>query len=114
MQDASGFSITPQHMPLRQSGANAQRATRRVEVVYYIQIEPGVVKIGTSRDALTRLRKYGTGAKARVLAIEWGGRDLELQRHAEFAHLRIGKAEHFRVAPDLVAHIRTLRAENVA
>lgn len=84
-------------------------ATREVEVVYYVRIDERTVKIGTSRNLLQRLKQMCRRPDD-VLAIEFGGRDLERQRHQAFRHLRQGKTERFRVSADLLAHIREVRS----
>lgn len=93
-------------------GETDRRATVGIEVVYYIRLDSGLIKIGTSSDMLARLQKHGLAACRRgdqVLAIEFGGAQLERERHAEFKHLRESKAERFRPGPDLLAHIERLR-----
>lgn len=95
--------------PGLRDGMTDSQATKGVEVVYYLQLPNGTIKIGTSSDILARLgkhrRKYG---KVRVLAIEFGGRSLEAQRHQEFAGDRIGAAEHFHPSDTLMSHIKML------
>jgi hypothetical protein len=97
----------------RQAEASTQtdrQATKGVDIVYYLLRADGTIKIGTSRRPLTRLAEHKRrGENGEVVAIEFGGRDLERQRHLEFAHLRDGRFEHFDAAPDLMAHIATLR-----
>jgi hypothetical protein len=93
-------------------GDHAFSATKGVHVVYYVLVADDIVKIGTSGHALARMHKIQTdGRRARdnVLAVEFGTFDLERERHTQFAHLRIGKAERFTLAPDLQAHIDALR-----
>lgn len=76
--------------------------------VYYIRLG-GLIKIGTSSDLLARLRKYPPMAE--LLAVEAGGRDVEGQRHEQFAHLRQFRknSEWFKSGPDLEDHIAALR-----
>lgn len=91
---------------------SVSEALRGIEVVYYIKLDEQVIKIGTSSSLLTRMHKYGLNresAKHHILAIEFGGRDLERQRHQEFAHLRLGQAEHFHFDDALLDHIERLR-----
>lgn len=98
----------------RKLNPSARRATKGVEVVYYVRMQDGTVKIGTSADFLSRIRRHGLPGmrgKDRVLAIEFGGRALERKRHQQFAHLRIGKTERFRIGADLIDHIKSIRAE---
>jgi hypothetical protein len=94
---------------------NVHTETKGVEVVYYIDLGRGIVKIGTSSDFLTRIKAYKLGRAnyaERVLAIEFGGRDLERQRHREFAHLRLGRTERFVAENDLWDHIEEVRAKH--
>lgn len=87
-----------------------RQATQGVEVVYYLRLPDGLIKIGTSRRALERLsthrRKTGVDE---VLAVEFGGRDLERQRHEQFAAEREGRREHFTASDALMSHIQSLR-----
>ena len=86
-------------------------ATRGVEIVYYLRLPDGLIKIGTSAEPLDRLARHRRDKGATdVLAIEFGGRALERERHEQFAHLRDGRHEHFAPEPDLLAHIDYLRA----
>jgi hypothetical protein len=43
-----------------------------------------------------------------VVAVEWGGRELERQRHLEFATERYGLREDFLLSDRLKAHIESL------
>lgn len=84
------------------------------EVVYYCARE-GLIKIGTSTKAYTRTYQLG----AQLLATEGGGTAVEHDRHRKFADCnatheasRMGlpnPTEWFRSAPELLAHIKTLR-----
>jgi hypothetical protein len=78
-------------------------------VVYYVQLAPDVVKIGTTVNLRRRLMGLRVDPDA-VLVTEPGGEPLERMRHAQFAHLRIGRRENFRVEADLVSHVEMLRA----
>lgn len=76
-------------------------------VVYYIRFGDRI-KIGTTGDLRGRMSAL---PHDEVLAIERGDRDLERERHGQFAHLRLTpRGEWFRTAPDLLAHIDTLKA----
>lgn len=97
----------------RSGSTSVRRATRGVEVVYYIRVADDEIKIGTSANMLERANRHGLPGKKAILAIEFGGRDLERQRHQQFAHLRIGRTERFRPGVDLLAHIDALHAENI-
>ena len=83
-----------------------------LEIVYYVR-HLGHIKIGTTMNLMNRLHGLGVGIED-VVAFEWGGRDLERQRHEQFAHLRatgdgLG-VEHFRATPELTEHIDSLKA----
>ena len=90
-------------------GLTDAQATRGIAVVYYLRLPDGRIKIGTSRDALARLarhrRRFGDVA---VLAVEFGGRDLEALRHQQFAHLLVEGREIFSAGPDLMRHVEVL------
>lgn len=76
-------------------------------VVYFIQGEPGSpIKIGTTRDAVRRVRALQrcNGSVLRVLATIPGDATHEAEMHARFAHLRL-HGEWFTAAPDLLAFI---------
>jgi hypothetical protein len=117
MQNASGSLFTPHmsgagHRIKVKTPVHLEGATKGVEVVYYIRLKSGAIKIGTSANFTQRARKYGVSLNRgsdRVLAIELGGRDLERQRHEEFSTIRIGKSEHFLARPVLMQHIKRLR-----
>lgn len=85
-------------------------ATKGLEIVYYLRLPDGLIKIGTSSEPLDRLRRHRADkGQIEVLAIEFGGRDLERQRHLEFTSERHGNFEHFTPSDALMAHIATLR-----
>ena len=101
------------HRVLRQetSAQTTRQATRGIEVVYYLKLADGNIKIGTSRQAVDRLRQHRKRfGDFEPLAVELGGRDLEAERHRQFAHLRVGRAEHFQPGPDLLDLIDSLRS----
>ena len=92
------------------AGQTAHQATVGVEVVYYLRLADGHIKIGTSSNALERMAKHKrTSGYEEVMAIEFGGSELERQRHEQFAHLRVSRAEHFMPSPELIDHIDALR-----
>lgn len=99
-------SIAARKVTNHADGGSAGEATKGVEVVYYIALDRGIVKIGTSTDFMSRKHAY---AGKRILAVEFGGRALERERHDQFAHLRIGRHEHFRFTPELAKHITEVR-----
>lgn len=78
----------------------------RVDVVYYLRWADRI-KIGTSHRPRQRLAAI---RHEELLAFEPGGRDVEQQRHREFADLREG-GEWFTAAAPLLAHIAALRTE---
>lgn len=95
----------------------AERENRRAEyvrepcnppihdpVVYYMRMDR-LVKIGTSGSLRSRLASLTTQG---VMAIEWGGRELERQRHAQFIDLH-SHLEWFYLDGRLVEHIAELR-----
>lgn len=100
----------------------AERAARNeaaraklAPVVYYIRRRNGHIKIGTSTQLGGRLN----GLRATwddVLAVEWGGRDVEAERHAQFATDRryngSSSSEEFAPSAALLAHIETVRQTN--
>lgn len=74
-------------------------------MIYAMQsLDGGVVKIGMTSDVDRRRvqleRTYGTPLA--LLAVFPGGREEEARIHGQFAHLRIGRTEQFRPAPDLM------------
>lgn len=84
------------------------RATRGVEVVYYIKLDSKTVKIGTTKNLLHRLKQLCRKTDE-VVAIEFGGRETERLRHAQFGYLRNGRTERFTVDDHLMAHMTKLR-----
>jgi hypothetical protein len=79
-------------------------------VVYYITRvdKPGLVKIGTTTQLRTRMMDLAArGRPVTLLGTEPGGRDVERQRHAEFADLR-QDGEWFTFAEELHLHIRRI------
>lgn len=76
--------------------------------VYYLMVSPSKVKIGFTtnlRDRIINLRSE----LQYVVAIERGGRDVELRRHKEFAAERFGRREDFRLSERLKQHIEALQ-----
>jgi Meiotically up-regulated gene 113 len=71
--------------------------------VYYMRIGD-CIKIGTTRSMKKRISDLQPDE---VLAVEPGDRTVERERHRQFAHLRV-RGERFRVAPDLLAHIKAI------
>lgn len=73
-------------------------------VVYYMRMDR-LVKIGTSSDLRTRVAAVMAQG---VMAVEWGDRELERERHNQFVDLH-SHLEWFRLASPLVDHIADLR-----
>lgn len=82
-----------------------QPATHR-SVVYYMRMDR-LVKIGISTDLRTRT---GSIMAQGVMAIEWGDRQLERQRHNQFVDQH-SHLEWFRLEAPLVEHIAELRVQ---
>ncbi|MFE2969898.1 GIY-YIG nuclease family protein [Streptomyces sp. NPDC059340] len=74
-------------------------------IVYYIR-RGAVIKIGTTAQPAKR---FATLLPDEVLGFEPGDRALEQERHRQFAHLRVGLTEHFRITPALLEHAQALR-----
>lgn len=72
-------------------------------VVYYIRFADRI-KIGTTNWLPSRLPELPHDA---LLGVEPGGRELENERHQQFASLHV-TGEWFRMEPDLLAHIASL------
>lgn len=77
------------------------------EVVYYVRIHD-YVKIGTTRHLPSRMLNLRAEPE-QVLAAEPGGRELEKQRHQEFAAERRGRREDFDLSDRLKQHIEITR-----
>lgn len=92
-----------------------QRSEReaRTHVVYYVALLGGRIKIGTTSRLAKRLHEMRVRDED-VLAIEQGGRLVEMERHRQFAHLRIGRSEEFTRAPDLEQHIERVGFMNTS
>lgn len=86
------------------------KATKGLDVVYYLRLPDGLIKIGTTNRPLTRIAEHGRkSGSTDVLAVEFGGRALERERHVQFAADRVDRHEHFNPSPALMAHISSLR-----
>lgn len=79
-------------------------AGRHDPVVYYMRFD-GNVKIGTSTDVVQR---RGAVPGQGVMAVEWGDRTLEAERHQQFA-MQHRHREWFRLDAVLAAHITEIR-----
>lgn len=92
------------------SGQTTRQATHGLEVVYYLRLPDGRIKIGTSTDVLARLNRHRKRwGNVTVLAIEFGGRNLERQRHLEFAEYLAAGREIFTPGPRLAEHLKALQ-----
>lgn len=78
-------------------------------MVYYLMLGPRRVKIGYALRLKERLASLRMDPQY-VVALERGARDLERQRHAEFAAERIdGRKEDFELSDRLIAHVTDLQ-----
>lgn len=68
--------------------------------VYYLRVGERI-KVGYSVDVKRRMRAYPPGSQ--LLAVEPGDRELETQRHRQFAGSRTDGREWFRPTPDILA-----------
>lgn len=71
----------------------------RAGFVYYLRVGERI-KVGYSVDVKRRMRAYPPGCE--LLAVEPGDRDLETQRHQQFAGSLTDGREWFRPTPDLL------------
>jgi hypothetical protein len=79
----------------------------RTQYVYYVRLGQKI-KIGYTGNLRNRLNAYGPGRE--LLALEYGGLELEKQRHQQFREYRATGAgrEWFSQAEELLDHIRQL------
>lgn len=80
----------------------------RPEIVYYVLIGHHV-KIGTTRNMQSRMTALFPDE---ILAIEPGGREVEMRRHRQFNALLAKGKEYFHPGAALQEHIRTLQGIN--
>lgn len=85
----AGVTVPPSHRP----------------VVYYMRLD-AIVKIGFTTRLGRRLMDINPQG---VLAVEWGARRLEGQRHNQFAEHHV-HGEWFRFGAELAAHLIEVRA----
>jgi hypothetical protein len=78
----------------------------RVQVVYYLGFGDRI-KIGTSANPRARLARLRFDE---LLAFERGGREIEQERHAQFADQRFPGSEWFRSSRALTDHIGAIAA----
>jgi T5orf172 domain len=82
-----------------------------VSYIYYLMRGPNTVKIGSTTTLAERMHALYTEVQY-VVAIEYGDRKLEHQRHQEFAGERIKKRrEDFHLSDRLRAHISALQPQ---
>lgn len=74
-------------------------------IVYYGR-RGTVVKIGTTTQPRIRFRDL---LPDEIMAFEYGGKELEAQRHREFADWRLGGSEYFEISEALAEHTRLVR-----
>ena len=94
---AAGRAYIPNEQP-------PLREQNHPPLVYYMRMSD-LVKIGTT--GLIRARFDAIHPQG-VMAVEWGGRELERQRHNQFVDLH-SHGEWFRLEPELVDHVFALR-----
>lgn len=109
---------TPAEVAARRERQDRIRAAQQEQsVVYYIRLGDRV-KIGTTVNLRARMGSFMVTDEA-LLATEPGGRELEAQRHQEFAEERVveqggagRRRELFNPSIRLLAHIDDVRAEH--
>ena len=77
-------------------------------MIYFMRIgDGGPIKIGCSESIEGRLKQHAWryGRPVSLLATLPGDRSEEARWHERFTHLRLGKTEQFRPAPDLMGAI---------
>lgn len=77
-------------------------------MIYFAQpVAGGPIKIGTTTNLDARLKQleYTYKQPLALLATTEGGREREAEIHEHFRHLRFGRTEQFRPAPELMAFI---------
>lgn len=93
----------------RQDQAEATRAAPHL--VYYARLGHNHIKIGTTYDLTRRMAELRVVNESNLLAAEPGGFDVEQQRHEQFRKWRYQRRkEDFGEGPDLLDHIREVRA----
>lgn len=88
-----------------------QPTGRGVSVVYYVRIGK-LIKIGHSSDLRTRIRFYPPDCE--LMAMEHGGRELEMERLAQFRDHLSMREEWFTPSDELLDHIERLAAMSAA
>jgi len=83
------------------------KRTPMPSVTYYVRTHEHI-KIGFTTNLKDRLTHLSIRPDS-VLAVEPGGRDVETQRHIQFASLRVPRTELFAIDDALLAHIEQVR-----
>lgn len=100
----------------RERQAESARKVRRdgrtaTAQVYYVRIDSERIKIGFSSNLRSRMSGLRVHPSS-LLACEPGGRELEKDRHEQFAAYRLGRSEDFTPEPRLMDWISQVRAEH--
>jgi hypothetical protein len=77
-------------------------------IVYYIR-RGALIKIGTT---VQPHKRFAALLPEEILSFEPGDRAVEQTRHRQFAHLRVGRTEHFRITPALLEHAQAMREQH--
>lgn len=83
--------------------------SRSRSVVYYVRLDRHV-KIGYTVNLTPRISSLRVDRDA-VMAVEPGWREVEAERHQQFAEERVGKREDFNPSRRLLAHIDVVRSK---
>lgn len=104
------FSLFRERHEEQRKASDRKADARKVCVVYYALLRPGIVKIGTSTQLPVRMESFRVPAQ-NVLAAEPGYFKLENARHRQFADVRIDRnREDFELDDRLQAHIDKVRS----
>lgn len=92
--------------------AEQRQRKAQASCVYYVRLAPDRIKIGFTTNLKNRLGALRVHPSA-LLAWEPGGRDVERQRHQQFAADRItSRLEDFQDSATLLAWIESVKAEH--
>jgi len=110
------FEQRQAHLAAQDEKRAAQDATRKEtahHVVYYCRLGNNHIKIGTTGDLPRRMVELRVVNVTNLLAAEPGGYELEHQRHTQFRKWRYQRRkEDFGEGPDLLQHIKDVRAQH--
>lgn len=112
--DAELWDVVSRERRRRQEEAEAARRSAKAakSCVYYVRLGPARIKIGYTSNLKSRLGALRVHPSA-LLAWEPGGRDVEKQRHQDFAAERItSRLEDFQDSPRLLAWIEEKKREH--